>query len=708
MTEYKMLFTPMKIGTCQIKNRTVMTPMGVDLSDCDGTVNEKTIAYYSERAKGDIGLIVSEYCRVNEKDGACATGQLSLSSDKYIPGMKKLADSIHSNGAKFFVQLHHPGRQCIPVFTTYWSKFEFLEKVYPGIWNKFFETVAKAGNIDYTDSANEQAAKELMKKMKPCLAPSIIPENEDDGPMHIVKCRAFTLSEIKTLEQQFINAAKRAQKAGADGVELHAGHGYLFEQFLSPYTNRRTDEYGGSIENRCRILTEIIHGIHDACGSDYPVTVRLTVEEFYELTGHPERGYHIDQGIQMAEQMEKAGADAINVTIAGVNTTNLVTESVRHEPGWRAPYVKQIKDAVSIPIIAVGVIRTPEQAEQLLEDGVQDFIGLGRPTLADPMWVKKAENHQSHSINRCISCLACMDSFMANMLNDKPIECALNPRTCHETEYPVHGTRDGNGRKVIIIGAGPAGLVAARELADRQFHVIVLEKENVPGGQINEADKPCCKDRLIWCVEDYEKQALAAGAEIRYHTAATKELLEKESPYAVLVASGAFASKPPIKGADQEFVYTVTPVLLGQIAPVNQKIVLIGSGMTGLETTEMLVNLGNQVTVVEMADQIAQGATGINITEIKAILNEKKVQFMLSTKLKEIGNHTVTVAGKDGTEAVLDADTVILSLGSKKNDALVKELAGEEFTVQVIGDASKVGRIGDAVRSAFEVARKLS
>lgn len=684
-----------------------MTPMGVDLSDCDGTVNERTIAYYAERARGDIGLVISEYCRVNEKDGACATGQLSLSDDRYIPGMTKLCDAVHANGAKFFVQLHHPGRQSVPVFATYWSTLEHFSRVYPGIWKKFFETASKASDIDYTDPANEEKIRKLMKHMKPCLAPSIIPEQEDDGPFHIIKYRAFTVKEIRKLEQQFIRAAARAEKAGADGVELHAGHGYLFEQFLSPYTNRRTDKYGGSIENRCRILTEIIQGIHAKCGMGFPVDVRLTVDEFYEVTGHPERGYHIDQGILMAQQMEKAGAAAIDVTIAGCNTTNLVTESVRYAPGWRAPYVKQIKDAVSIPVIAVGVIRTPEQAEQLLEDGVQDFIGLGRPVLADPMWAKKAEQNQSDQISRCISCLACMDSFMANMLNDKPIECALNPRTCHETEYPEHGEKNGDDRKVLVIGAGPAGLICARELADRGFRTIVLEKENHCGGQINEADKPCCKDRLSWCAEDFEKQAIAAGAEIRYGINASKELIEKESPYAVMIASGACASRPPIKGADQDFVYTVTPILMGEVSPSQQRIVLVGSGMTGLETAEMLVNAGNSVTVIEMADRIAKGATGINITEIMAILREKKVQFMTGMKLQEIGDHSVVIRGKDGLESRLDADMVVLSLGSRKNDSLAKELTREPFAVRVTGDASKVGRIGDAVRSAFIAAREL-
>jgi len=707
MNEYKILFSSMKIGNVVIPNRTVMTPMGVDLSDCDGMVNDRTIAYYTERARGGTGLIVTEYCRVNERDGVCATGQLSLSSDRYISGMKRLAGSVHAEGAKFFIQLHHPGRQSVPVFQTYWKELETVSRIYPGVWKRFFETTAKYADMDYSDPANAREAEKMMKKLKPCLAPSIIPADEDDGPLSVIKTKAFTIKEIRRLERQFCDAAVRAQLAGADGVELHAGHGYLLQQFLSPYTNRRTDEYGGSLENRCRLMTEIIRGIHGRCGEDYPVTVRLSVDEFYEKTGHPERGYHIDEGVRMAVLAEKAGAAAINVTIAGVNTTNLVTESVRYAPGWRAPYVKKVKDAVRIPVIAVGVIRTPEQAEQLLEDGVQDFIGLGRPVLADPMWARKAQSGRPESITRCISCLACMDSFARNMLNDKPIECALNPRTCHETELPECGVPDGGGRKVVVVGAGPAGLTAARELALRKFSVLVLEKEPESGGQINEADKPVCKGRLHWCIEDLETQAAAAGARIRYNTEAGKELIEAEKPYAVVLAAGACAVKPPIRGAQQDFVHTVTPVLLGSISPSGREIVVAGSGMTGLETAEMLVNAGNKVTVIEWADKIAQGASGINISEIKVILSGLGVRFMTGTKLEEIGDHEVIVSSQDGKLQTLAADEVILSLGSRKNDALARELEGSAYKLSVIGDASRTGRIGDAVRSAFAAARDL-
>ena len=297
MEEYRELFSPMKIGGTEIKNRIVMTPMGIDVSNEDGTVSDRTIAYYTERAKGNAGLIITEHCRVNESDGACATGQLSLSGDRHIAGMRKLADAVHRDGAKFFVQLHHPGRQSVPVFPTFWPALETVSKIYPGIYGKFYAAAAKSADIDYTDPASKEQIEKMLKNMRPVKAPSIIPGEEDDGPLAAIKTAAFTTREIHALEKQFIRAAERAKKAGADGIDA---------------------------------------------------------------------------------------------SVAGTNTTFLVTETTSYEPGWRAPYVRQIKEAVSIPVIAVGVIRTPGQAEQLLKDSVQDFIGLGRPMLADPMWAKKA------------------------------------------------------------------------------------------------------------------------------------------------------------------------------------------------------------------------------------------------------------------------------------------------------------------------------
>lgn len=700
MEQNSLLFQPMNIGSVTVPNRIVMTAMGVDVSAPDGSVTDRTIAYYSARAKGGVGLIITEYCRVNEADGACATGQISLSHDRYISGMKHLAESVHAYGSRIFVQLQHPGRQSIPVFPTFWPTLERLQTVWPGVWDKAFKTFSSVSTD--TSAADPALLNKQQRFLKPVLVPSVLPPEEDDGALAVVKTRAFTTKEIQRLIRQFVRAAKRAKLAGVDGVELHAAHGYLFEQFLSPWTNRRTDAYGGSRENRVRILKEIIEGIHAECGREYPVSVRLTVDEFYEKVGHPERGIHLEEGVAIAKLLESYGADAINVSIAGQDTTFLVTESLRYAPGWRNDWIRAVKNAVSIPVIGVSVIRTPEQAEQQLQSGVQDYIGLGRPLLADPDWAAKAKTGKSEMITRCIGCLYCMDRFAQDLLNGKPIECAVNPFACHEMEAQ-RLRKDGDGRPVIIVGAGVSGLYAAKILAERGFSVTVYEKENVPGGQINLADKPPHKDRIHWCIEDLERQAKAAGAVIRYGHEVTAREIEYENPDAVLIATGASEIIPKIKGVEQNFVTGVAPVLTGKVQYTGKRIAVIGSGMTGLETAELLLQGGNDVTVVEMAERIAPGATGINVQELKTVLQKGGVRFLPGKKLEEIGDHTVSLRSvKDGSVQTVPADAVVLSLGVRPKKELYEMLQFSQLTL-MIGNAAGPGRIAEAIRSAYEI-----
>ena len=704
MGEYPLLFQPMNIGKVTIPNRIVMTAMGVDVSAPDGSVTEDTIAYYTARARGGVGLIITEYCRVNEADGACATGQISLSDDRYIPGMRKLADKVHTSGTKIFVQLQHPGRQAVPVFRTFWPKLEKLQKVWPGVWDIFFSITSSVSMEGMTD--DPAVMKKQQRFLKPVLAPSVLPKVDDDGALAGVKTRAFTTREIKKLIRQFIDAAERAKKAGMDGVELHAAHGYLFEQFLSPWSNRRKDAYGGSVENRIRILKEVITGIHNQCGRDFPVTVRLTVDEFYDKVDHPERGIHLRDGAVYARMLESYGADAINVSIAGQDTTFLVTESLRYEPGWRNHLTRNIKESVSIPVIGVSVTRMPEQAEKQLENGDQDFIGLGRPLLADPNWAFKAKEGKADSITRCIGCLYCMDRFSQDMLKNLPIECAMNPLTCHERKYRAM-PKTGYGCDVIIVGAGVSGLYAAKVLAERKYEVTVYEKVEKAGGQVNLADKPPCKARIHWCVEDLEHQALEAGAVIRYGKEITAEEIRAANPYAVLLATGSNELIPRIKGVDQDFVTTIAPVLNREVRFKGKEVAVIGSGMTGLETAELLMEDGNKVTVIEMADRIAPGAVGINAQEIKKVLSDGNVRFLPGMKLEEIGNHSLSLCStKDGTHRQIKADAVVLSLGVRPDHTLYEQLK-DRPQVYEIGTAATPGRIAEAIRSAFEVTLKL-
>lgn len=705
---YELLFSPMKIGKVEIKNRIVQTSMGVDISNPDGTISDRAIAYYAERARNGVGLIITEYTRINEKDGVSAVGQPSLATDRHIEGMARLIRAVHEGGAKIFVQLQHPGRQTVPIFPTFWPSLELIGKVFPAFWDKYNEVVGKAteGGVQGGDP---EAMKKQQKLLKPNLAPSKLPENEPDVALWYVKHRAMTVKEIHRIEQQFFDAAVRAKKAGADGVELHATHGYLLQQFLSPFTNRRTDEYGGSFENRCRIVKELIEGVKHVCGQDFPVSIRLTVDEFEDKIGHPERGYHLDEGVRFAKEFEKYGADAINVSIGATDTIFLYQESLRYPLGWRKYMSKAVKEAVSIPVIAVGVIRTPSQAEQQLQEGDQDFIGLARPLLADPQWVLKAKEGREDEISRCVGCLRCVETVDQNMLTTKPPECSLNPRLCRETEFSELPIKDGNGKSCVVVGAGPGGLTAARELALRGFKVTVFEKDDAEGGQLNIANKPPQKDRLLWAANDLKVQAERAGADIRFNTEATAEMIAQLHPRFVIVATGGVPVHPRFPGADASYVCTAKDVLLREVSPIGQDVVIVGSGLTGLETADLLTTpeYNNRVTVVEMDEQIAPGVSSTLTQELIPHLRKCEVTFVPGHKLEKIENNTVVLAGKDEKRKVLPAEVVVLSTGTQSVNHLYDELKARSIPVYKIGDAKAPGRIVNAVRDGYMLARTI-
>lgn len=704
----KLLFMTGKIGNLEIKNRGVMTAMGVGLAKENGMASEKSVAYFKERAAGEIGLIITEYTRINEKDGIVSGKQLSLATDKHIEPLKKVTKAVHEYGTKLFVQLHNPGRQNIAIFPGLWLIGNKIAKVYPNYWKTFYKLIGKQDR----SSANDPKMIKMMHHfMPPLKAPSGIPSGVGFSPFGNQLVEELSISEIKKLEGQFVDAAERAQKAGADGVEIHAGHGYLLNQFTSPYSNLRKDEYGGSIENRVRIIAEIIQGIKERCGSDFPISVRLTVDEFYEKIGYPQMGITLPEGVLLSKEVERVGADALNVTIATADTQVLISEPVSYEPSWRQYLVKTIKEAVSIPIIAVGVIRTPAQAEEILASGTQDFIGLARPMLADPQWMKKAKEDREAEISRCISCLACQESYERGMTTGEHAICAVNPRMGFETDFQLYGEKNGSGRKIVIIGAGPAGLTAARELALRKFTVLVMEAMNRSGGQVNLATKPPPKEKIGWSVIDLEQQAKAAGAVIKYGITATPDLIRNEKPYAVLIATGASSVHPKIPGADQKNVYTTTPILKGEVTFQNQKIVVVGSGMTGIETAEFLAEQGNEVTIIEMAKEIAPGGFAPNVWDVVQRLEKSKVQLKPDRRLLKIQGNRVITSRPNKVQEIWEADAVVLSLGVHSENQLEEQLVNqlsECKQILPIGDAKQIGRIAEAVASGFRAARMLN
>lgn len=652
---YKKLFENGNIGKVQIKNRLVMSPMGCGLANLDGTPSKEMIAFYEARAIGGAGLIIPEITRVNDVHGAGLMRQLSVTKDRHIAPLASLAEAVHKHGSKIMIQLHHPGR----------------------------ETVSALLGGQPVVSASAIPCKFLKQET-----------------------RELSNEEVKKLIKQFADGARRVQKAGCDGVELHAAHGYLLQQFLSPYTNKREDEYGGSFENRLRIVLEIIEEIRKECGPDFPIGVRLSVEEFLDKTGVKEDYIHIQDGIKIAMALEKAGIDFLDVSCGLYETGMTCVEPISFPQGWRKDLIKAVKDHVNIPVIGVSVIREPKVAESFLEAGVEDFISMGRTWLADEEWGKKVQEGRENELRKCINCLRCFESLNEYNAQGVPPECAVNPRMARELEFGDL-THDSKGHKAVVVGGGPAGMCAAETLAKRGVKVLLMERQGELGGTINLAKKPPLKERMAWVTDYYTESFKVNGVEVRLNTEATKENIMAEKPDAVIIAAGSKSIVPEkVKGINGENVYTVEDVLTAKSELKGKNIVVIGAGLTGLETSEYLCANENKVTIVDMLKTPAPNANHTNVADVCSRLKKYGAEYKLGCALKEITAEGVVIENIDTKEeVVVNADAVVLSLGFKPDQCLVEGLEGVQ--VRVIGSALKDGTIAPATKTGYKVGREL-
>ncbi len=633
-------------------------------------------------------MIIPGICRVNDMGGASTFTQLAMSHDYHIEPMREFAERLHRHGAKLCIQLHHPGRQGMASAINSLPLVIPVADRFPGVMDQVFKCTPLLLGLE---------AKGICFSVQ---APSKV-ELAKHGA---TRMHAMSKREIRSLIQDFIEAAVRCQKAGVDCVELHAGHGYIIQQFLSPHTNRRTDEYGGSFDKRMRFLTEIIQGIRARCGRDYPLTVRLTADEMYDRVGRPGVGYGLETGKRIAKRLEELTVDAINVTSACYDAYNYWLEPTSFEPGWRKYLAREIKSAVSIPIIAANVIRTPEQAEKQLEEGDQDFVASARAFICDPHWVEKAAAGHPEEIRRCIGCLNCIRSFMNNAGVGKPGECALNMSVAREKAY-FNMPRDGEGRRIVVIGAGPAGLTAAQTLAMRGFDVTVYEKDAMPGGQVLTAAACHLKDKLYWCIEDLMTAAKKAGAKIELGVELSAKEIADMDPWGVVVATGGEPLRPrSIEGVDGENVFTAPQIIHREKVLRDADVVVAGSGMTGLETAEILNETGNRVTVIEMAPELAPGTWFQLVDDEMERLGKTDTKFETGTKLLAVDREGVTVQDvKTGQRRRIPAQYLVLSLGVKPAGDLARQL--DKLSVRRIwrvGDAVKSGTIADACHSAFD------
>lgn len=651
------LFSAGKLGNMKTKNRIVMTAMGNHLANSDGSVSERDIAFYGARARGGVGVIITECALVDGVRGKGNNQQISVAEDKFIPGLNRLAQEIHKYDSKIVVQIYHPGRQGISVVN---------------------------GNL-------------------PMMAPSVVECQVVHQPTI-----AMTTGEIEDMVEKFIQAAVRVKAAGIDGVEVHGAHGYLINQFLSPYTNLREDRYGGSFENRVRFLEEIVLGIRQRCGKDYPLIVRLSVDEFLETTGQPEKGLHLEDGVKIAQYLERLGVDAIDVSSGIYESMNVAWEPSSFEQGWKIYLPETVKKAVTIPVIGVAVFREPEYADKVLAEGKLDFVGSARQHYADPEWSNKAKAGKVEELRRCISCLHCMETLMGADMSPIPCQCGINIQSGRELEYSDF-KEDGAGRTVAIIGAGPAGLEAARVLALRKYKPIIFEKTNRLGGQLELANKPPKKEKINWLIDYLKKQVAKLAVEIRLNTVPTLEELKKLNPYAVFIAQGSKPVMPKsIPGIDGKEVLSCVDILDGKVKLTGKKVAVIGSGMTGIETAHLLAESGNEVSVFEMADAIGPGLYFQNLIDIMSHIGKSGVKLYPSHKLMKVENGAaIFEATQSGEKREYPFDAIVISVGTAPNRELTKEIQSHFERVYLLGDALKAGRIRNAMETGFITAYNL-
>ena len=507
-----------------------------------------------------------------------------------------------------------------------------------------------------------------------------------EGTLH-----ELTTEECDELVQTFITGALVALMAGADGVELHGAHGYLINEFLSPAMNFRSDKYGGSFEGRLFFVTEILKGIKSKCGIQFPVSVRINAEEAYP------NGITLEEAKKIAVALEQAGADAINVSCMSVGCI----EPGTYPQGWKKYMAKAIKEVVKVPVIAVCNIKEPETGEQLLEEGVCDLIGVGRALLADPQWCKKAFEGHRDEIRLCIGCLACF----AEICKLNRIKCAVNPVTGREREY-MYQSKNGNGQTIAIIGGGPAGIEAALVLKERGFSPVIFDENARLGGTLNIADKGFGKTIITKYTDSLIAQVTQAKIEVRLQEKATVEMIRALNPCGVFVASGAVPFIPPIKGIDSNNVCTAEDVLTGRSKPKGA-VAVVGSGMTGLETAEMLAGNGCEVTLIEMLDSVGPGMYPAVVEDMMSRITPHNPRVLTAHCLKEITTSKIVLTRLTDNEAVeYKVDRVVLAVGVKPRKDITEELCNALDlmhvigNVQVIGDARKSGRILEATQDA--------
>ncbi len=658
--QYGKLFEPCKIGKLEIKNRIFMAPMGlVGFADCDGALTKECQEYFIERARGGTGLLITgtinvDYDEMLPRGLPCPTNNPFM----FINATRNMIETVHSLGSKFFIQLTGGlGRSAVPGATT--------------------------KNIAPSDAKNRFDPR--------------------------IQHRAMTIEEIKSLINHFVQAAVVAKNAGFDGIEIHAVHeGYLLDQFGMSFFNQRTDEYGGSLENRLRIATEIVQGIKQACGADYPVSLRFSLKSFIKayaqgaLPGEKfeEKGRDIEEGIQAAKLLVAAGYDCLNVDAGSYDSWYWCHPPMYFgEHGIYREFGRILKKEVDVPILIAGRMDDPEMACEAIGDSC-DMVGYGRPLLADPYLPQKLMVGQEKDIRPCLSC---HDGCMGRIASFTHLSCAVNPQCGFEKEKPLVPAE--KSKTVLVVGGGVAGMEAARVLKKRGHKVILAEKDDKLGGLLNIAGIPTFKKNDMKLVSWYEHQLEELNVDIRLNTNVTEEFVAGLNPDVIITATGAKPVQLKLDG-DGELLSIEDAMKI----PAADKILVIGGGLVGCEVALWLAQQGKKVAIAEMLPYILGGMHSeipfMNKSMLEDMLRFNNVEIHTGAKVMRIDQDSVTLEKNGATESV-QAEAVVMAAGFRSSDNLYQSLRDCGKPVYNIGDSRKFHNIMQAIWDGFEVARSI-
>ncbi len=681
----KKLFEPGRIGGMEIRNRIVMPAMAHATGpDDDGFATELTSDYYEARARGGVGLIIVGSCSVSWPLGISGKPRLTIHDDKFIPGLARVVEAIHQHGAKAAVQLQHAG----------------------------------------------PAAQTSLIKMQPVAASTII-ERADYAMPTYNQPRELSVAEIPGVIADFARAAGRAQKAGFDGVELHAGHRYLINSFLSPYYNKRQDSYGGDLKNRARFLLEILAAVREAVGPDYPVWCRINGEE-RDIEG----GMTPEIAAQLAPMLQEAGTQAIHVSVWPNRDTG-------YPPGFALDLAAAVKPAVSIPVIAVGRI-APRVGDKVLRQRKADFIAMGRALLADPELPNKAAAGRLEDIAPCLACNTCLGRDPSRF-TDAAV-CTMNSALTNEKECEIRPAA--KARKVLIIGGGPGGMEAARVAALRGHEVTLYEKRKRLGGQLLLAAILRKENENL--MNYLVTQVKRLGVKIELGKEVDAALIARLKPDVVVLATGATSALPDIRGINKEKVISAAGIqemmsdhpenagasgsgrrrLMSQLgifvlntfgpsavrpllrlwSPFGKRVVVVGMGLGGVEIADFLVNRGKKVTIVDTREELAMNEPPMPTLRLhlENKLVEKGVSILAGVKYYEaVNDRGLAIGNKKAVPQTIEGDTILFAANYKSNKELQQALAGTPYQQYQVGDCVEPVGIREALRDGLRVGREI-